>query len=258
MRKVKLMANKTKIEWADATLNIATGCTRVSPGCDNCYMFEMWDWLQNMNAKGYEGKPDKPTIHLDMLAKPLIWKAPRKIFLNSMSDTFHRDIDYKYINMMFNTMLITPHHTYQVLTKRPGRALQWWRSDGEKQFDEWPPNVWIGTSVETQKYTERIKLLSQIPAEIRFVSVEPLLDAVDLTEYIDELNWVIVGGESGINSRPMNPEWVRSIRDQCEKHNTPFFFKQWGGVNKKKNGNTLDGKTYLEFPIQAKKGMLIA
>ena len=278
------------IEWTDETWNPVTGCTRVSPGCDNCYMFSQWPRLKGMKVNGYQGEPDKPVLNGDRLDIPYRWKRPRRIFVNSMSDTFHRDVPYSFIDMMFQLMALNARHTYQVLTKRPGIAAHWWETRGAEQYDgEWPAHIWLGTSVESQKYQPRMRVLSRIPAPIRFVSVEPMLGPVELgLDYVDRsaqnwlwhkpgecgatpierhicyrkyedcnldivhkgppVSWVIVGGESGRNPRPIDPDWVRSIRDECAKHDVPFFFKQWGGRNKKAAGNTLDGKEHLEFP----------
>lgn len=288
------MADKTGIEWTDATLNVVTGCSRVSPGCDNCYMFAQWPRLRGMGVNGYQGDPDVPVLHGDRIEQIFRWKKPRRIFINSMSDTFHRDVPYDFIDTLFFAMYWTPRHTFQVLTKRPGIAAHWWETSGKEKFKFWPRNVWLGTSVESQKYQPRIRVLSRVPAPIRFVSVEPMLGPVtlgldqidivktstwmwhkcddpsyrrnlrefdafvtkscrrhcdpDIVEEGKPVSWVIVGGESGRNPRPMNEEWVRAIRDECAAHDVPFFFKQWGGTNKKEAGNTLDGRQHLEFP----------
>ena len=291
------MADKTGIEWTDATLNFVTGCSRVSPGCDNCYMFAQWPRLKGMKVNGYQGDPDKPVLNGERLDIPYRWKRPRRIFVNSMSDTFHRDVPYSFIDMMFQSMALNARHTYQVLTKRPGIAAHWWETRGAEQYDgEWPAHIWLGTSVESQKYQPRMRVLSRIPAPIRFVSIEPMLGPVELgLDYVDKtaqnwvwhkekdcfptllersvcyrkyvcdrdiiykgppVSWVIVGGESGRKPRPIDPDWVRAIRDECAKHDVPFFFKQWGDERDKPNdepdgpkgGNTLDGKQHLEFP----------
>lgn len=281
----------TGIEWTDETLNVVTGCSRVSPGCDNCYMFAQWPRLRGMNVRGYEGEPDVPVLHPDRIEQMYRWKRPRRIFVNSMSDTFHRDVDYDFIDMLMFSMRINHRHTFQVLTKRPGIAAHWWETRGKEKFGVWPSNVWLGTSVESQRYQPRMRVLSRVPAPVRFVSVEPMLGPVDLeldkvslqhvdTSYTywkwhrcsddfrvrqkcgiylpgcrpDEVHmgrpvsWVIVGGESGRKPRPMDEEWVKDIRDQCRRHNVPFFFKQWGGTDKKAAGNRLDGVQHLEFP----------
>ena len=280
----------TGIEWTDETLNFITGCSRVSPGCDNCYMFALWPRLHAMNVNGYQGEPDVPVMHDDRLDKPFRWRKPRKIFVNSMSDTFHRDIPYDFIDKMFLSMKWNPHHIFQVLTKRPGIAAHWWETNGKKLLDdEWPRHIWLGTSVESQKYQPRMRVLTRVPAPIRFVSVEPMLGPVVLgLDYVDQtaqnwawhkfdcywssyerhicyrkvpsicdfdiihkgppVSWVIVGGESGRNPRPIEEQWVRDIRDECERNQVRFFFKQWGGKNKKAAGNHLHGVQHLEFP----------
>ena len=283
----------TSIEWADETLNFVTGCSKVSPGCDNCYMFAQWPRLRGMKVNGYQGDPDKPVIHDARLDIPFGWKKPRKVFINSMSDTFHRDVPYDFIDDMFRAMLWNDRHIFQVLTKRPGIAAHWWENRGKKLMAAgWPRHIWLGTSVESQKYQPRMRVLTRVPAPIRFVSVEPMLGPVDLQlgrfnkSHIDTsytywewhkcsedfrirqscgtprqhdchpdkvhggppVSWVIVGGESGRSPRPMKEEWVKDIRDQCESAGVAFFFKQWGGRNKKATGNHLDGVQHLEFP----------
>ena len=197
------------IEWTDATWNPVTGCTRVSPGCDRCYMFKLYPRLKAMGVAGYQTAPNHVRLMPERLRAPLSWKKPRYVFVNSMSDVFHPRVPFEYALEMFSVMREASAkygHIFQVLTKRPGRAVAWWRN-AEAQFaDGWPPNIWIGTSVESQKYAPRLTVLERLPAPVRFVSAEPLLERLDLTEWLNRgaLQWVIVGGESGPGARPMS------------------------------------------------------
>lgn len=256
----------TKIEWTDETWNPVTGCTKISPGCKHCYADRMATRLQGMGHANY-ANGFRLTLQPHMLTTPLEWRQPRMIFVNSMSDLFHTDVPLEYIKQVFGVMKETPQHTYQVLTKRAERLSEL------APLLEWTPNIWMGVSVENQEYAnKRIPHLLRTPAAVRFLSCEPLLGELDLTniciqggedsgEFINSLNleefgsngvnlinWVIAGGESGPSARPMNPEWVRSLRDQCNMYQVPFFFKQWGGVNKKRAGRLLDGRTWDEMP----------
>ena len=242
----------TAIEWTDVTWNPVTGCSRVSPGCDNCYMYAFYPRLRSMGAKGYETHPEDVRLMPDRLAKPLAWKKPRRVFVNSMSDLFHPHVPYEYIAQVFDVMRRAPAHTFQVLTKRPGRAVAYWHRETPSWFKiDWPSNVWIGVSVENQKYAPRIDLLARLPAKTKFVSAEPLLDRLDLTPYLDSVNWVICGGESGNHARPMELDWARDLRDQCKAAGKPFFLKQLGGQSDKLGGTKalLDGVRHREFPI---------
>ena len=246
------------IEWTDETWNPITGCTRVSPGCDNCYMFALYPRLKAMGVPGYEIKPTAVQLLPERLYKPEQWVKPRRVFVNSMSDTFHGRVPFDYIERMFQEMKEFGQHTYQVLTKRPGRAVAWWDWQTKRTFagiptmTEWPDNVWVGTSVENQKYAPRLDVLARLPAPIKFVSAEPLLGPLDLRKWLNDgsLQWVIVGGESGPRARPMEEEWARDIRDQCIQAGVPFFFKQWGGRRGKRSGEeaVLDGRTWQEWP----------
>ncbi|KGR89055.1 hypothetical protein CD30_17750 [Ureibacillus massiliensis 4400831 = CIP 108448 = CCUG 49529] len=234
------MAGSSSIEWTEATWNPVTGCNKVSDGCKHCYAERMAKRLHAMGNPRYENGFNV-TLHYDLIDVPRKWIKPRKVFVNSMSDLFHEKIPTEFIQKVFRTMNETPQHTYQVLTKRPKRIL-----DLSSQLN-FTPNIWIGTSVENTKVINRIELLKKVPAKIRFLSCEPLLGPLDDLNLID-IHWVIVGGESGPGARPVEADWVRSIRDQCQSQNVSFFFKQWGGVQKHRFGRKLDNRTYDEFP----------
>jgi protein gp37 len=229
------------IEWTEATWNPITGCTKISPGCKHCYAERMAKRLQAMGLPQYRNA-FRLTLHPAALQLPLRWKKPRVIFVNSMSDLFHRDVPLDFIQRVFWVMERAAQHTFQVLTKRPEIALE--HSDALP----WPDNVWLGTSVETESYVHRAETLSAIPARLRFISAEPLLGPIPGLP-LDGIHWVIVGGESGPRARPMQEEWVTRIRERCQVHGVPFFFKQWGGVNKKRNGRLLDGRTWNAMPM---------
>ena len=240
------------IEWTDETWNPVTGCSRVSPGCDHCYMFALYPRLKAMSVRGYADAPDVVRTLPERLRTPLTWKRPRRVFVNSMSDLFHPRVGYDFISDAFAVMKAADRHVFQALTKRPGRAAGWWRKHGESEFGEWPPNVWIGTSVESQKYAPRLTVLGRIPARIRFVSAEPLLGALDLSEWLSDgtLQWVIAGGESGNKARPMDMEWARQLRDQALDAGVAFFLKQLGGRRGKRSGYEaeLDGRIWADMP----------
>ena len=231
----------TKIEWCEETWNPVTGCTAVSAGCEHCYAKRMANRLRG--RYGYpQDEPFKVTLHPGRLDKPLHWKKPRHIFVCSMGDLFHRDVPFEFIDRVWTIMLRSPDHTFLVLTKRPERMMEFWEELGCYYDDGVLPNLWLGVSVENQKTAdERIPILLQIPAAVRFVSVEPMLGPVDLIdhlpdwdmpgdspEYTTGLDWVICGGESGPGARPMHPDWARQLRDDCVAAGVPFFFKQWG------------------------------
>jgi protein gp37 len=234
------MSSKTKIEWAESTWNPVSGCTKVSRGCDNCYAERMAKRLQAMGTRGYENGFEV-TLHPHSLEKPLKMKKPQVIFVNSMSDIFHEKIPDTYIMQIFNVMNRAYWHTFQVLTKRPKRL--------EKIASKlnWSSNIWMGVTVESNEYIDRVDYLRNSPAMIKFLSIEPLIAPVSGLDY-SGIDWVIVGGESGYGARVMKKEWVIDIRDKCFTENIPFFFKQWGGVNKKKSGRLLDNKTYDGMP----------
>ena len=291
------MGERTSIQWSEATWNPVTGCTKVSPGCDNCYAERITNRLQGPGAF------DKVVLHPERLELPLHWKSPRMIFVNSMSDLFHRKVPEHYIYEVFRVMAHTPQHTFQVLTKRPDRMAMWFylhkRIVCQDHFHHLPlPNVWLGTSIENQRLAfSRLETISHVPAVVRFASVEPLLGAIDLKRWLRGgntvegepggdilgfdawLSWVIVGGESGRRARPMHPDWVRRIRDDCAQLRVPFFFKQWGEwrpatlhevsqegkrlmrfndynksvymrhVGKRAAGSLLDGREHREWPV---------
>lgn len=247
----------SSIEWTDATWNPVTGCSRVSPGCDNCYMFAMYPRLRAMNVNGYETSPDDVQMMRGRLNAPLSWVKPRLVFVNSMSDLFHPKVDFGFIAEIFRVMREASErrgHLFQVLTKRPGRAVAWWKRYAGEFSDSWPERVWIGVSVETQKYAPRLTVLSRLPAKVRFVSAEPLLGELDLSEWLEagELHWVIAGGESGAGARPMKLEWARRLRDQCLASGVPFFLKQLGGRWNRRRGDAavLDGRRWKETPTR--------
>ena len=237
------MSEQTSIEWTDSTWNPVTGCDKISPGCKNCYAARLAPRLKAMGnpryANGFE-----VTLHHDLVELPTKWAKPKKIFVNSMSDLFHDEVPLEFIQAVFSTIVAAHHHTFQVLTKRPERAFEL-----SVQLP-WPSNLWMGTSVESTDYLDRIDTLRQVPALTRFLSLEPLLGAIPDIDLTD-IDWVIAGGESGPKARKVEEGWVRDIRDQCEAANVRFFFKQWGGTNKKRSGRMLDGRTWDYFPQTA-------
>ncbi|NOU80357.1 DUF5131 family protein [Paenibacillus sp. LMG 31459] len=235
------MSTSSSIEWTEATWNPVTGCTKVSEGCRHCYAATMAKRLHAMGNPRYENG-FKLTLHPDLIELPLSWKKPRRIFVNSMSDLFHNDVPLEFIQQVFSVMEKASWHTFQVLTKRSDRLLQL------APELPCPPNVWLGVSVENQKVIHRIDHLRETPAFIKFLSIEPLIGPLnDLN--LEGINWVIVGGESGYGARPMEEEWVISIKEQCELQNVAFFFKQWGGVQKHRTGRLLQGRTWDEYPL---------
>jgi protein gp37 len=234
------MAIGSSIEWTEATWNPVTGCTKVSPGCKNCYAERMAKRLQAMGQPNYRDG-FALTLQPQMLELPLRWRRPRTVFVNSMSDLFHRDVPVEYIQAVFEIMRRASWHTFQVLTKRADRL---------RELDptlRWTPNIWMGVSVETASYVPRIDDLRRTRAHVRFLSLEPLLGPLPRLD-LDDIDWVIVGGESGPRSRPMDPKWVIDLRDQCRRARVPFFFKQWGGPRKSRTGRTLEGRLWDEMP----------
>jgi protein gp37 len=236
------MAVGSSIEWTEATWNPVTGCTMISPGCANCYAARMAKRLHAMGSPNYRNGFDL-TIHPHILELPLKWRKPRTIFVNSMSDLFHDDVPLEFIQKVFAVMREATWHTFQVLTKRAKRL-----ESLDCELD-WPRNVWMGVSVESAKYADRIDHLRRTTALTRFLSLEPLLGPLP-NLYLKRIDWVIVGGESGPRAREMQRAWVAGIRRQCRDASVPFFFKQWGGLNKKRAGRLLDGRTYDEMPRQ--------
>jgi protein gp37 len=237
------MATSSSIEWTESTWNPVTGCTKISEGCRHCYAATMAKRLVAMNNPRYKNGFNV-TLHHDLIELPLHWKKPRRIFVNSMSDLFHKDVPFDFILEIFKTMEKASWHTFQILTKRSDRLAE------IANHLPWPPNVWQGVSVEDQRVVYRIDDLRKVPAQVRFLSVEPLIGPLDHIN-LNGIHWVIVGGESGPGARPMKEEWVRSIMQQCREQNVAFFFKQWGGVQKHRNGRMLDGRTYDEYPVSA-------
>jgi len=232
--------SKSTIEWTETTWNPCTGCNKISAGCKNCYAEIMAKRLCAMGMEKYSNGFEVKT-HQKELAVPYHWKKPRVVFVNSMSDLFHKDIPLEFIQQVFKTMNETPQHTYQVLTKRADRLAE--------ISDQliWTDNIWMGVSVEDSRVVDRIDYLRTTGAKIKFLSVEPLLGELPNLN-LTGIDWVIVGGESGSKSRPIEEKWVLNIRDQCQIQSVKFFFKQWGGKNKKKNGRLLQGKVYSEMP----------
>ena len=234
------MARSTGIEWTESTWNPVTGCTKVSPGCKYCYAERMAERLRAMRQANYVNG-FALTLQPHMLDLPLRWKKPQTIFVNSMSDLFHEAVPLHYIQKVFETMRKAWWHRFQILTKRAGRLRE---LDGSL---EWAPNIWMGVSVETERYCPRIDDLRRTHAITKFLSLEPLLGPLQNLD-LAGIDWVIVGGESGPRARPVDPEWVIDLRDQCRLSEVPFFFKQWGGPNKKKAGRELEGRTWDEMP----------
>ena len=231
---------KSTIEWTESTWNPTTGCDKITAGCKNCYASILAKRLQAMGQKKYQNG-FKLTLHPDTLQDPYKWKKPKLVFVNSMSDLFHKEVPLDFLQQVFNVMYETPRHTYQVLTKRAERLEEL------NPFLEWAENIWMGVSVENDSVINRIDHLRKTSSKIKFLSCEPLIGPLPNLN-LEGINWVIVGGESGPNARPMEKEWVEDIQQQCEIAGVAFFFKQWGGVNKKKTGRLLNGRTYDEMP----------
>lgn len=234
------MSINSKIEWTQATWNPITGCTKVSDGCKNCYAERLAHRLKAMHNPRYQNE-FQVTVHEDLLRKPFEWKKPKKIFVNSMSDIFHEDVPEEAIISIFETMNSCPQHQFQVLTKRPERLKS------INNIVIWSDNIWMGVSVENSKYLNRIEILKDCGAKIKYVSAEPLIgDLGDIN--LEGIDWIIVGGESGPGSRPIKEEWVVNLLNLSRKYGVPFFFKQWGGVQKSKNGCLLKGQIIQEYP----------
>ena len=234
------MALGSGIEWTESTWNPVTGCNKISPGCKYCYAERMAERLQAMGQPNYKDG-FKLTLQPQMLELPLQWKKPQTIFVNSMSDLFHKDVPLEYIQRVFDVMRRAHWHRFQVLTKRADRLAEL------SPEIAWPENVWMGVSVESERYVPRIDALRTTGARVKFLSLEPLLGPLPGLD-LRGIDWVIVGGESGPHAREMDPAWVRDLRAQCEQAGVAFFFKQWGGPNKKRTGRELDGRTWDELP----------
>ncbi|HET6202926.1 MAG TPA: phage Gp37/Gp68 family protein [Planctomycetota bacterium] len=238
------MAGATTIEWTEMTWNPATGCSKMSAGCKNCYAERLARRLQAMGSSRYR-EGFRLTLHEDLLDAPFRWTRPRRIFVNSMSDLFHEEIPLEFIRRVFGTMARSRQHTFQILTKRSRRLR-------DLAHDlPWPANVWMGVSVEDARAAARVHDLRLVPAAVRFLSCEPLLGPIENLP-LDGIHWVIVGGESGPGARPIRAEWVDSIYDQCRAAGVPFFFKQWGGRWKSRTGRVFRGRTYDEMPVRAR------
>ncbi len=243
------MSSKSAIEWTEVTWNPTTGCDRVSAGCDNCYALALAKRLKAMGTPKYQNDGDPRTsgpgfgvtIHRDALDLPRRWRSPRVVFVNSMSDLFHAKVPTAFVRDVFEVMAATPQHTYQVLTKRSTRL--------RRLADQlsWPTNLWIGVSVENATQLTRVDDLRGVPAAVRFLSCEPLLGPLETLE-LDGIDWVITGGESGPRARPVDPAWVRGVRDRCQDAGVAFFHKQWGGRTPKAGGRELDGRLWDEMP----------
>lgn len=243
------MKKSTRIEWTEVTWNPTTGCDRVSPGCDHCYALTMAKRLKAMGSSRYQTDGDPRTsgpgfgvaLHPEALDQPYRWSGGRTVFVNSMSDLFHAKVPLDFVRDVFAVIADTPQHTYQVLTKRSRRMIRL------ADHLSWPDNLWIGVSVETERYLNRIDDLRRVPASVRFLSCEPLLGPLSDIN-LQGIGWVITGGESGPAARPIDPDWVRDIRDQCIDAGVPFFHKQWGGRTPKHRGRELDGVTWGQMP----------
>jgi len=235
------MATNSPIEWTDATWNPVTGCDKISPGCKHCYAERLAYRLQAMGNRNYSNGFEV-TLQPHMLQHPLHWKAPKRIFVNSMSDLFHDDVPLEYIQRVFRVMNEADQHQYQVLTKRAERLEE---LSGHLT---WARHIWMGVSIESEKYLYRIDHLRRTNAHVKFLSIEPLLGPLGKLN-LRGIDWVIVGGESGPGARAMSAAWVKDVRDQCRREGVAFFFKQWGGVKKKKAGRTLEGRTWDEMPV---------
>ncbi|ADV68798.1 DUF5131 family protein [Deinococcus maricopensis] len=231
-----MSSTKTTIEWTDKTWNPTTGCTKVSPGCKFCYAEGITRRFKQAFPSGFDF-----AIHRERLDQPKKWKRQSKIFVNSMSDVFHEDMPYEFLAEIFDVIIKCPQHIFQILTKRSAKLSEL------ASALPWPDNLWVGVSVESQKQVFRVDDLRRVPARVRFLSCEPLLGPLELD--LTGIHWVITGGESGASARPIDPEWVRSIRDQCVEQGVAFFHKQWGGRSPKANGRLLDGRLWSEFPV---------
>ena len=239
----------TKIEWTETTWNPSTGCTKISAGCKNCYAERMAKRLKAMGQEKYKNGFNL-TTHPDVLNEPYSWRTPRTVFVNSMSDLFHEAMPFEFIQKVFKIMNENPQHTFQVLTKRADILMEY------NKHLSWSKNIWMGVTVENQLNVTRIEYLRTTNANVKFLSIEPLIGEIKYLD-LENIDWVIVGGESGPGARPMKEEWVISIKDQCLSQNVPFFFKQWGGTNKKLAGRILEGKTWNDMPERTEIGQYL-
>ena len=244
------MADKSFIEWTNSTWNVVTGCDKLSPECKNCYAERYAMRLKSMGVKKYSNG-FKLTVHPDVMDYPFSLKEPKMIFVNSMSDLFHKDLTFEFIERVFEVMKEVDRHHYQILTKRSERLKEF-----GIYYGKFPDNVWIGVSVESSTYKRRIDDLKRVDAKIHFLSLEPLLGPIGKIG-LDDIEWVIAGGESGFKFRECKVEWIREIRDQCLENGVPFFFKQWGGITSKAGGRELDGRLWNEFPDLVHKRVVV-
>ncbi len=235
------MANKSSIEWTESTWNPVTGCDKISSGCKNCYAERMAKRLQRIGVERYKNAFEL-TLHPEVLEVPLSWKTPKVIFVNSMSDLFHEKIPLSFIQDTFKVMKRAHWHTFQILTKRSERLKLL------APMIDWPDNVWMGVSVESETFINRIDDLRTVPSAVRFLSIEPLISRISKMN-LKNIDWVIVGGESGPKARRLEPEWVIQIKEICERQQVPFFFKQWGGTRKHRTGRKLLGRTWDDMPV---------
>lgn len=245
------MANTTAIEWTDATWNPVTGCTKIGPGCDNCYAERFAERWRGIKDHPYEQGFDL-RLWPGRLQQPLAWQKPRLIFVNSMSDLFHKKVPIEFIDAVFEVMEQANHHIYQVLTKRSSLLRRYINKRYESRSA--PNHIWLGVSIEDRAHLSRLEHLKQTNAEVRFISFEPLLGAIGQVD-LRGIAWAIVGGESGPGARPMKPAWARELRDQCLDYGVAFFFKQWGGARPKSGGRELDGVTWDGFPVERLQGI---
>ena len=248
------MASSSGIEWTEATWNPATGCTKISPGCKNCYAESLAKRLKAMGQKKYKNG-FQYVEHQQDIELPLSWKKPRRIFVNSMSDLFHENSTYEFTARCFTTMIRADWHHYQILTKRPKRMADFANVFFEYFGHKIPNFIWMGTSVESKDFTDRISILQNIKCHTRFVSFEPLIGSVGKIN-LKKIHWAIIGGESGKGFRSVKEEWIQEIIRQCEEQNVPVFFKQWGGIRPKSGGRTINGKEYSDYPKFEKRNEL--
>lgn len=238
------MAPNTAIEWTNATWNPVTGCTKISAGCDNCYAERFSERFRGVKGHPFQNGFDL-TLRPDRVEQPLSWRKPKMVFVNSMSDLFHKEVPKEFIKRVFDTMEKADWHIFQVLTKRSSLMRNF--VNNRYKNGKAPEHIWLGTSVEDNGRCSRIRHMQEMNASVRFLSIEPLIGPIENLD-LKGIHWVIVGGESGPRARPMKSEWVRSIRDQCKSQEVPFFFKQWGGIRPKSGGRLLDGKEWSQFP----------